>query len=73
MSDFLKLETMIAHQEKLLQELNDVVIAQGTEIEALKKYISQQKNKLQELEHTVGQKDNLSPTEEAAANKPPHY
>ncbi len=76
MTDFSKLETMMAHQDKQIQELNDVVIVQGKEIDALKKYVQAQKSKLQELENNIGELGNsepLSATEEAALNKPPHY
>ncbi len=70
------IETMIAHQDQQIQELNDVVIAQGREIDALKKYLQNQKLKIETLENNLsGSRNNepMSATEEAALNKPPHY
>lgn len=70
------LEMMITHQEKQIQELNDVVIAQGKDIDSLKKYLKNQKSKIQELEESVGDLGGekfQSIADEAAANKPPHY
>ncbi len=75
-SDINNLQMMIAHQDKQIQELNDVVIAQGKEIDALKKHIQMTKSKLAEIENNIGdlgQDTNMSIIDEAAANKPPHY
>lgn len=76
MNEISKIEMMLAHQDKQIQELNDVVISQGKEIDALKKYVQAQKSKLQELENNLserGSSEPMSATEEAALNKPPHY
>lgn len=70
------LEGLMAHQDQQIQELNDVVTRQWQEIDGLKKYLQLTKTKIQELEENIGelgQKDSLSITDEAAANKPPHY
>jgi uncharacterized coiled-coil protein SlyX len=75
-TDINDLEVMIAHQEKQINELNDVVITQGREIEALKKYVQLTKSKIQELESNIselGSGEHTSVSDEAAANKPPHY
>lgn len=70
------IEIMIAHQDQQIQELNDVVIAQGREIDALKKYLKDQKSKIEALENNIGElgsNEPMSATDEAALNKPPHY
>ncbi|MEZ5902368.1 MAG: SlyX family protein [Alphaproteobacteria bacterium] len=67
------LQSLIAHQDKQIQELNDVVTKQWAEIDALKKYMQMTKSKIQELEYSLGQDKPMSVSEEAAANKPPHY
>ena len=68
------LEVQLAHQANEIAELNEVVTTQGQEIETLKKYI---KIKLDKIENTMndlgGESDFQSISEEAAANKPPHY
>ena len=68
------LEVQLAHQANEITELNEVVTAQGQEIETLKKYI---KIKLDKIENTMneasGESDFQSISDEAAANKPPHY
>lgn len=71
-----EMQGLLAHQDKQIQELNDVVTVQWKEIDALKKYMLLTKNKIQELEHNVsemGQGESMSISDEAAANKPPHY
>ncbi len=68
------LEIMAAHQSKVIADLNEIVAAQGQEIDTLKKYI---KIKLDKIENTMndtdGEGDFQSVSDEAAANKPPHY
>lgn len=75
-SDISNLEMLITHQDKQIQELNEVVIDQGKEIDALKRYIERTRSKLDEIENTIGdlgQENAMSVADEAAANKPPHY
>lgn len=67
------LESLLAHQERQIQELNDIVTQQAADIEALKKYVKLTKDKLLEIEGQLEPQNALSPTEEAQANKPPHY
>jgi uncharacterized coiled-coil protein SlyX len=70
------MEALISHQSVEIAELNDVVTKQWAEIDALKKYIQLTKSKLQELEHSIGELgsgEGRSVSDEAAANKPPHY
>ena len=76
MSDNTDLESLIAHQDKQIQELNEVVTRQWEEIDALKKYMQMTKSKIQELEENIGelgQQDGMSVSDAAAADKPPHY
>jgi len=68
------LQVQLAHQAQEIAELNEVVTTQGQEIETLKKYI---KIKLDKIENTMndlgGEGEFQSVSDEAAANKPPHY
>lgn len=68
-----EMQELLAHQDRQIQELNEVVTKQWNEIDALKKYMQMTKAKINELEDTIGQNKSMSVTEEAAANKPPHY
>lgn len=71
-----KLEIMLAYQDQQLQELNEVVIAQGDHIAVLKKRVEKANSKITELELTSGDtKDDSAMTvsEIAARDKPPHY
>lgn len=67
------IEIMLAHQERQIQELNDIVTQQAYDIEVLKEYVKLTKDKLIEIEGQLDPQNALSPTEEAQANKPPHY
>lgn len=67
------LERLMAHQERQIQELNDIVVQQAKDIDTLKKYVKITKDKLLEIEGQLEPQNALSPTEEAQANKPPHY
>lgn len=76
MSNIDDIEALIAHQDKQIQELNEVVTRQWEEIDALKKYMKLTKNKMQELESNIGelsQNDGMSISDMAAMDKPPHY
>ena len=70
------MEMMIAHQDKQIQELNDIVTKQWNEIDAIKTYMRATKSKLEELEHSLGEnseKKGMSVSDIAASEKPPHY
>lgn len=70
------MEIMLAHQDRQIQELNDLVAKQWEEIDALKIYVRATKSKLDELENNIGEAgdDNgLSVSDVAEKNKPPHY
>lgn len=71
-----ELQTLIAHQDQQIAELNEIVTKQWAEIDGLKKYMQLTKTKIQELENNIGElgsQDGISVSDEAAANKPPHY
>lgn len=69
------LEETIAHQDKQIQDLNDVVTKQWSEIDMLKKQLMKLGSKIEEVEGIAKESgsDGLSVIEEAALNKPPHY
>lgn len=76
---FIRLETMLTHQEQQINDLNEVVRAQWQEIERLKARLDRTQNKLLALQEDVevaASKDGdkgMTVTEMAAAEKPPHY
>ena len=69
------LETLIAHQERQIQDLSDMLNLQRKEIDALKVRLDRTQKKLLDMESggAEGISENLSPTEQAARDKPPHY
>jgi len=60
---FVTLETKIAYQEKVIADLNDVVIERGREFDKLVRRITRLE---QQVEQLLGQFD-------VPAEKPPHY
>lgn len=60
------LEIAIAHQDKVIAELSDVMNDQWREIEVLKKQLIRTNNKIDELEQSA------TPQNEADV-KPPHW
>ena len=70
------LETALAHQEKQIEELNEIVHRQGQDIDSLKKRLTKTQEKLLAVEETANgrsQGKEMTVTEMAAAEKPPHY
>ena len=67
------LETLLTHQSIEIAELNDVVIRQADEIDTLKKYIKIKLDKIENNLQTAQNSDHQSISDEAQANKPPHY
>jgi len=59
---FVALETKIAYQEKLLAELNDVLLERGNEVDSLKKRVDA-------LERMYREGEDPNPGHEP----PPHY
>lgn len=68
MSDekLMEIETTLAHQEKTISDISDVMNDQWKEIEALKRQLKMANNKIEELESNVGGDDQSNV-------KPPHW
>lgn len=67
------LETLIAHQSNEIADLNDVVTRQANEIDTLKKYVQIKLDKIENNLQGAQDTDHQSVSEQAHANKPPHY
>lgn len=67
------LELLIAHQGKEINDLNEVVTEQAVEIDTLKKYIKIKLSKIETSIEEIGEGEHKSVSDEALANKPPHY
>lgn len=59
-----KLEMRVAHQDKTIGELNDVITAQWKQLEAMERQLRRFGEELEALDATEGP---------AANQKPPHY
>jgi uncharacterized coiled-coil protein SlyX len=57
------LETLLAHQDKMLGELNEVVSLQWRKIDVLERLVAQLREELQ----------NIAPQRDAPEPPPPHY
>ncbi len=61
-----EIEQILTHQDQQIQDLSDMVNQQWTEIDRLKKHLSQARTRLENLE-------NPSESGTLADDKPPHY
>jgi SlyX protein len=61
-----EIETTLAHQDKVIADLSDVMNDQWKEIQSLKRKISETNNKIDELESNSGASDESNV-------KPPHW
>lgn len=71
-----KIETLLAHQERQIQDLSDMLNLQRKEIDVLKTRLDRTQKKIVDMETMNdggGQSEILSVTEQAARDKPPHY
>lgn len=69
-----KIETLLAHQDQQIHDLNDMILLQGKEIDALKLRLERAQQKLLDIESAgPGKEEGLSVTEQALRDKPPHY
>ncbi|MAQ71448.1 MAG: hypothetical protein CL565_04560 [Alphaproteobacteria bacterium] len=70
------LEHKLSYQERQIEELSELATQQWKEIEALKRRLQKTheeiENYIEEARETAGEKG-LTPTEQAARDKPPHY
>lgn len=60
------IEMTLAHQDKVITELSDVINDQWREIEALKRQLNKTNSKIEELESSANGQDD-------ANVKPPHW
>ena len=70
------LETLVAHHERQIQDLSELVTEQRREIDILVRRLEKTQIKLLEMEEggTGAVEDkSLSPSEQALRDKPPHY
>ena len=73
---FYKIEMALAHQEQQIQDLNDMMNRQWSEIDRLKALLAKAQDKINAMEaggDTGQQGEGLSISEQAALEKPPHY
>lgn len=66
----IELQTQFAFQEDLLRELNDVVVRQQTQIDALERELSLHRNKLSHVLENLSAKELSDSLED---ERPPHY
>ena len=67
------IESTLAHHERQIEDLSDIVSRQADEIALLKRAILHFKDQLEDTLDTTGEDKTLSVTEIAARDKPPHY
>jgi SlyX protein len=60
------LEIQLAHQSEMLDELNDTIVKQWAEIDALKKQLLRTTNRLEQVEDAL-------PENTTDNQPPPHY
>jgi len=71
-----RLQTVLSHQEKQIEELSEMTSAQWKEIDLLKRKVSSLISKIEDMEiESAEDKTGEAKTvaEIAAAEKPPHY
>lgn len=70
-----QLEALIAHQDRQIQDLSDMLNLHRKEIDALKIRLDRTQKKLVDMEAPSGgpEGQELSVTEQALRDKPPHY
>lgn len=70
-----RLEALIAHQERQIQDLSDMLNLHRKEIDALKIRLDRTQKKLVDMDASAGDGEggSLSVTEQALRDKPPHY
>ena len=67
------IEITLAHHERQIGELSEIINAQWKEIDRLKRHIAKTEAKLVEYMDSAGEDAALTPGEIAARDKPPHY
>ena len=71
----IKIETLLGHQDRQIQDLSDMIDIQRKEIDLLRRRLDKTQAKLVDLQAGGLDADEtpLSPSEQAARDKPPHY
>lgn len=64
------LEEVLMHQEQQITALSEAMIRQWNEIDLLKKHIRKLEG---DVAHATEAAERLSPSEQSARDKPPHY
>lgn len=64
------IEEVLMHQDQQISALSEAMIRQWSEIDLLKKHIRKLEGELANVAETT---ERLSPTEQSAQDKPPHY
>jgi uncharacterized coiled-coil protein SlyX len=71
---FITIETILAQQEKQIADLSEMVNLQRREIEVLQRKLEQTAARLKDIQAGAGDETaNMSVSELAAFEKPPHY
>ena len=71
-----RIEMLLAHQEKQIEELSEMTAQQWTDIERLKRQVDMTQKRLNDMETNAKDAKSevgLSSIEVATLNKPPHY
>lgn len=70
-----RLEALMAHQERQIQDLSDMLNLHRKEIDILKTRLDRTQKKIVDMEAGAldGPEEKLTPTEQALRDKPPHY
>lgn len=69
-----KIEIMLGHQDRQIQDLSDMLNLQRKEMDLLARRLEQMRAKLADVEAGVDTDSaSLSVTDQAARDKPPHY
>ena len=70
-----RLEALIAHQERQIQDLSDIVNLHRKEIEILKTRLDRTQKKIVDIELGAAEEsgENFTPTKLLLRDKPPHY
>ena len=72
---FTPIEETLAHQDQQIQDLSEMLIAQGEEIKTLKREVKKIQGKMGDMEEAAGAGGDkpVSMIEQIAMDKPPHY
>lgn len=73
--DLQQIQTLLAHHERQIQDLSDIVMAQRKELDGLRARLQKTTQKLADIEGSRAETggEGLSVSEQALRDKPPHY